>query len=291
MKRLLATALLLAAAPAAAHTGGEHAHGAGWTLDPTITLPLALAAVLFAIGFVRLRARAGRGRQGLARQGWVYAFGWLTLAGALVSPLHEAGERSFTMHMIEHELLMLVAALLLVAARPGPILLWGLPRAGRRAVATATRLPLWSYLTEPVTVTVIQSVVILAWHTPSLFDRALAHEGWHIAQHLSFVVGALLFWWAMLHRSSEVLTAICLFATSLVGGALGALMALSASPWYEQYAAMGMTPEGLSPAQDQQLAGLIMWIPGGLFHLAAALLFLGRWLARKEEARDAVTAH
>jgi cytochrome c oxidase assembly factor CtaG len=291
MKRLLASAALLAAAPAAAHTGGGHAHGPGWTLDPTITVPLALAALLFAIGFVRLRARARRGRPGLARQAWVYALGWLTLAGALVSPLHEAGERSFTMHMIEHELLMLVAALLLVAARPGPVLLWGLPRAGRRFFAGAARLPLWSYLTEPVTATVIQSVVILAWHTPSLFDRALAHEGWHIAQHLSFVIGALLFWWAMLHRASEVLAAICLFVTSLVGGALGALMALSASPWYAQYAAMGMTPEGLSPAQDQQLAGLIMWIPGGLFHLAAALLFLARWLARKEEARDAAVVH
>jgi len=64
----------------------------------------------------------------------------------------------------------------------------------------------------------------------------------------------------------------------MVGGGLGALMALAVSPWYEAYAALGMTPEGLSPVQDQQLAGLIMWVPGGLWHLAAALLFLGRAL-------------
>ena len=67
----------------------------------------------------------------------------------------------------------------------------------------------------------------------------------------------------------------------MIGGALGALMALSTSPWYAAYAAMGMTPFGLSPAEDQQLAGLIMWIPGGLFHLGAALWFLGRWLSGK----------
>ena len=66
-------------------------------------------------------------------------------------------------------------------------------------------------------------------------------------------------------------------------------MALSSSPWYAAYAAMGMTPFGLSPAEDQQFAGLIMWIPGGLFHLGAALVFLARWLSRGGR-RDALVA-
>jgi cytochrome c oxidase assembly factor CtaG len=89
----------------------------------------------------------------------------------------------------------------------------------------------------------------------------LRTESWHILQHLCFVGSALLFWWAMLHRANEALAAMCLFATSMIGGALGALMALSNSPWYSSYAAMGLTPFGLSPAEDQQFAGLIMWIP------------------------------
>ena len=93
----------------------------------------------------------------------------------------------------------------------------------------------------------------------------------------------------MLHRASEPLAALCLFATSMIGGALGALMALSTSPWYAAYTAMGLTPFGLNPAEDQQFAGLIMWVPGGLFHLGAALLFVGRWLSHRER-HDAIIA-
>jgi cytochrome c oxidase assembly factor CtaG len=106
-------------------------------------------------------------------------------------------------------------------------------------------------------------------------------------QHTSFLASALLFWWAVLHRANEALAALCLFVTSMFGGALGALMALSDSPWYPAYVAMGLTAFGLSPTEDQQLAGLIMWVPGGLFHLAAALLFVARWLSRGER-RDAL---
>jgi cytochrome c oxidase assembly factor CtaG len=283
----VALAVLFVAAPASAHAG--HEHGIGWTLDLSVTLPLLLAAVLYAAGFARLRRRAGRGRDALVRQAWLYAAGWAILAGALVSPLHEAGERSFTMHMIEHELLMLPAALLLVAARPGPVLLWALPRPMRRLFGSAAQWSLWRFLSEPITATAIQALAIWLWHMPGPFDLALRHEGWHIVQHLCFVLSALVFWWAILHRTNQPFAAVCLFATSMIGGALGALMALSSSPWYAAYAQMGMTPFGLTPEEDQQLAGLIMWIPGGLFHLGAALWFLARWLSGKG-GRDAYAA-
>lgn len=279
MRPALALAPLAMATPAAAH--GGHAHGIGWTLDASVTVPLLLAAAVYAVGLWRLRTRSARGRPAQARHAGLYALGWLILAGALVSPLHEAGERSFTMHMIEHELLMLPAALLLVAAQPGPMLLWGLPRPLRRLFGSASRWSVWGRLSEPITATAIQALAVWLWHMPGPFDLALRHEGWHILQHSCFVLGALLFWWAMLHRANEALAAICLFATSMIGGALGALMALATSPWYAAYAAMGMTPFGIAPEQDQQLAGLIMWIPGGLFHLGAALWFLGRWLTGK----------
>jgi putative membrane protein len=229
-----------------------------WTLSPEVVLPLAAALLLYAIGFARLWNRAERGRAGLRRGALLFAAGWLSLAGALVSPLHEGGERSFALHMIEHELIMLVGALLLVAARPGPVLLWAFPANARRWLGGAG----------------------------PLFDLALESEGWHIVQHLCFVAAALLFWWAMLHgspgRGGRMVAALCLFVTSMVGGGLGALMALSNSPWYGPYAALGLTPEGLTPAEDQQLAGLIMWVPGGLYHLAAALWFLARGLAGSE---------
>ena len=206
------------------------------------------------------------------------------LAAAVVSPLHEAGERSFTAHMVEHEILMLVAAPLLVLSRPLAIMLWAFPGSWRRTLgqvsrARAVRGP-WRRLTEPVTATILQAAALWIWHAPALFDLALRHDGWHVAQHLSFLVTALLFWSAMLDPREQRAGAIgpaplCLFATSVVSGALGAFMALSESPWYAGYARLGMTPFGLTPAEDQQMAGLLMWIPGGLVHAGAALVLLG----------------
>jgi cytochrome c oxidase assembly factor CtaG len=279
------------AAPALAHAG--HEHGAlGWTLDPWLIVPLGLALLIYCVGWARLTKRASTPVRPA-----LFLAGWTVLTFSLVSPLHEAGQRSFTMHMIEHELIMLVATLLLASSSAGGVLAWGLPRPLRLALGGTWRSPLqalWRRLTEPVTATAIQAVVMWAWHAPILFDRALEHSGWHIAQHTCFFVSSLLFWWAMLHPRGRGagygVSAACLFVTSLIGGALGALMSFSSSPWYADYAAMGMTGIGLDPTADQQLAGLVMWIPGGLVHGVAALVFFYRWLKAAEEAH-AVTLH
>ncbi|HEX8241295.1 MAG TPA: cytochrome c oxidase assembly protein [Allosphingosinicella sp.] len=297
MLRLSRLALLAlpASGPALAH-GGEDG-SAGWTLDPRILSPLILVAALYAFGAWRLRRRSGLGRTDRTRGAALFAGGLLVLASALVSPLHEGGGRSFTLHMIEHELIMLAGAWLLAASRPLPALLWGLPKGLRGPVGSLGKAPwlsaCWRFLTDPVVATVVQSVAMVAWHLPALFDRAIGHEGWHFAQHASFLGSALLFWWAMANgrggRHSHGVAAMCLFATSLVGGLLGALMSFSESPWYQGYAAMGLTPLGMSPLEDQHLAGLLMWIPGGLVHAGAALYFLYKWL-KASEVSHAVAA-
>lgn len=289
MRRIAALALIALPAAAFAH-GGAHGgpvdEAPGWTLSLWVIGPLALSLAIYAVAFIRLRARSAAGRKTVERDGARFLLGWLVLAGALASPLHEAGERSFTMHMIEHELIMLVATLLIALSRPLATMLWAFPAAVRRQLAAASRSPAvalpWRLLGNAFVATALQAAALWLWHTPALFDRALGHEGWHIAQHLCFVLTSLLFWWAMaqprLGNQGYGISALCLFVTSLVGGALGALMALSSSPWYAGYAAMGMTPIGLDPVEDQQLAGLIMWLRGGLVHLAAALLCLHQWL-------------
>ena len=290
VRRLTAAALLSVAEPAAAHGSEQHAGGPGWTLDPWVTVPLAALLLLFLVGRQRLNRRSKVER----KRPWLFLGGWLVLTLSLVSPLHEGGERSFTLHMIEHELIMLVATFLLAASHAGGVLAWGLPGLLRRALGGGWKAPLsslWRRLTEPVTATILQAVVMWIWHAPALFDRTLASQGWHVAQHLSFILSSLIFWSAMLdaRRGSYLLSAGCLFVTSLVEGALGALMALSASPWYSAYAAMGMSGIGLDPTTDQQLAGLIMWIPGGLVHGGAALGFLYHWLTSSEESHGLPT--
>jgi cytochrome c oxidase assembly factor CtaG len=263
----------------------------GWTWDPMLMVPLGLALMIYLAGWVRLSRRASAP----VRPGLFFS-GWVVLALALTSPLHEAGERSFTMHMIEHELIMLVAALLLAGSGACGALAWGLPRPVRLALGGSWKSPLqslWRRLTEPITATIVQGAIMWVWHAPPLFDRALDGFGWHILQHACFLVSALLFWWAMLHPRGGSrgygLSAACLFATSLIGGALGALMSLSSSPWYADYAAMGMTGIGLDPVEDQRLAGLIMWIPGGLVHGMAALVMFYKWLKASEGGASAVS--
>ncbi|NUS38938.1 MAG: cytochrome c oxidase assembly protein [Lysobacter sp.] len=281
-RRWWATAFAVVAGAACAHGGQAHADAPGWTFDPWVVGPLAISLLWYAAGLLRLRRRSMAATH---RHGALYFLaGWLVLAAALVTPLHEAGERSFAAHMAEHELLMLAAAPLLVLARPLGIALWAFPQPLRQALASGGRVvgAAWRALTAPVAATLLQAVALWLWHAPRLFDLALAHDGWHVVQHLSFLCTALLFWWAMLCGRGERRLGLaigCLFFTATISGALGALMAFSSSPWYAGYATSGLDAFGLTPAEDQQLAGLLMWVPGGMVHAGAGLALLARRLA------------
>ena len=143
---------------------------------------------------------------------------------------------------------------------------------GRRNVKSFT-LSLESWL--------LPAVALWAWHVPRLFEGALASSTMHGWQHTSFLASALLFWWAVLgdgaerpHRGGAMLY---LFTTMLHTGALGALLTWSAVPWYPAYAgSVGLY--GYDLLEDQQLGGLIMWIPGALAYLFAGLALAARWL-------------
>jgi putative membrane protein len=282
VKRTLIIGACLWPCMALAHAGAE-ALGE-WRFEAWVVWPLTITLALYAAGWWRLRARAASSPEW--HRPLLFVAGWLVIALALVSPLHAAGARSFAAHMLEHELLMLVGAPLLVLARPLPVMLWAWPHAIRRPLGRSVFAPgvrvAWSMLTHPVIATVLQAVALWLWHAPALFGLALAGEGWHVLQHLSFIVTALIFWSSMVDeariRHHPMSAVIGLFVTALVTGALGALMAFSASPWYAGYAQLGMTPFGLTPAEDQQLAGLLMWIPGGVVHAAAALAIVARLL-------------
>lgn len=280
-RRILLPLLTMLATPAAAHGLDAGLGAPGWTLDGWVVGPLLLSLALFTTGSLGLGRRSAQPGSQRASRAW-FGCGWIVLALALVSPLHEAGERSFTAHMLEHELLMLVAAPLLVLARPLGPMLWAFPAAARRTLArlgqSAAIGGSWRAATGPVAATLLQTLVLWGWHAPRAFDLALARPDWHIAQHVSFLVAALLFWYAMLcgPRRRAGLAVGCLFFTATASGALGALMAFSDSPWYAGYARLGLDAFGLTAAEDQQLAGLLMWVPGGLVHAVAGLALLAR---------------
>lgn len=290
-RALFLLALALLPAPALAHVVAETPKVGP---EPWMLVPLLIAGGLYATGYVRLRRRSERGRASLSRHGLIFLLGYGVLAATALSPLHALGARSFTAHMIEHELIMLVAAALLVWSRPLGVMLWAFPAGARNGLAAIPRSgagsAAWRVASDPWVATALQAAALWIWHLPYLFDEALRHEGWHAAQHLSFFATALLFWSGMLGpRRSAWTSAACLFATSMITGALGAFMALSTSPWYASYRAMNLAAFGLTPAEDQQLAGILMWVPGGLFHALIAIALLAPHLksAGLREASDA----
>lgn len=285
--------VLAQSAPALAHGDAPHAAALGWTLDPWMLVPLAVAGMLYGAGAVVLWRRRGAGR---SRQSWraaCYAGGWLALAGALASPLHALGEQLFTAHMIEHEVVMAAAAPLLVLARPGGTLLWALPRSLRHSIGRALRGPIaraaWRWLTRPLTATALHGVAIWAWHAPALFDAALADVSLHRLQHLSFLITALLFWWSLVRRAGHGAGVWHLFATMIHTSVLGALIALAPRVLYGAQT-LQAPAWGLTPLEDQQLAGIVMWVPAGTVYAGAALAFAALWISRSSRGWRAAGA-
>lgn len=255
----------------------------GWNFEPWLLVLLASSAALYALGAARLWSRAGAGRGITHGHVLRFALGWLALAAALVSPVDAWAERTFTAHMVQHELLMVVAAPLFVTARPLEAWTWALPPAWRRALGDAARARAlrraWSCITEPVGAWTLHALALWAWHAPRFFEAALEHEAIHIAQHACFLASALLFWWSVLARRTrhaEGVALASLFTTMMHTSVLGALLTFAPGAWYGHYASVPLT--ALSPLEDQQLGGLIMWVPAGMVYIAAGLVIVAAWL-------------
>ncbi|MDI5928472.1 cytochrome c oxidase assembly protein [Rhizobium leguminosarum] len=276
---------LTMAAPALAHGDDVHTSGLSWTFDPWIVLPIAVISLLYVSGRIKISRRARRPGQ-MRWQDLFLCGGLLTLAGALISPLHWLGEHLFTFHMIEHEIVMAFSAPLVVLARPVGLLLWGMPKRARRGVGTAMRAPFirlsWDWCTGATSATVIHGVAIWGWHLPLLFDAAVSNTVIHRLQHLSFFATAVLFWWAVLWKSDRGTAAWHLFVTMLHTSILGALMALAPHVLYIVQTQTAFA-WGLTPLEDQQLAGMIMWVPAGTVYAMAAVTTLALWIRGSSE--------
>jgi putative membrane protein len=290
-----------------AHVGAAlrpHDLWRAWTFEPVSIALLIASGALYWRGLTRLWHAAGTGRGVRRRDAWAFGIGWALLALALLSPLHALGEVLFSAHMAQHELLMTVAAPLLVLGKPLIPFVWALSPhwrrvTGRWANAQSIARP-WGVLTHPIAAFLIHGAAIWLWHVPSLYDAAVSSEVMHAAQHATFFLTALLFWWVVFHaspaRGGTAASIGVLFGTVLHTGALGAVLTLMPRLVYSAYGAT-TAPWGFLPIEDQQLGGLIMWVPGGLAYIIAALSLVVRMLreseqrvARREAARSAETA-
>jgi len=269
---------------------------ASWTLDPWVVAPLALAAGIYVCGWRRLHAqvpqRCGAGR--------LVAFlgGLAAIAVALESPLHALGAQLLQAHMLQHLLLMMVAPPLLWLGAPVLPLLFGFPRGILRtcvgplfAWPVLTRVCRW--LVHPPVAWVVYVGSIWAWHTPALYEHALASEFWHETQHVCFLVTALAFWWPVVQpwpsRPKLPPWGIVLYLVlaDLQNTVLCAWLVFAERLVYPSYAAVpGLW--GISALDDQAAAGALMWVPGSVAFLLPVAWTVGQMLSPNKDPRRAL---
>lgn len=261
-----------------AHTGqpvAPHDLLAAWEPDWFVLIGLVLVCLLY----MRGRSRSTR----RLRTGFFVA-GIGAIAVALLSPLETASGSLTSAHMVQHVLLVLVAAPLLALGRVVPTLALGLPirmrrrwwRILRRVALTPGRL---QWLRSPLPALALYTVAFWIWHAAVPYQATLTSDTVHAAEHLTFLATALLFWQAALTPDlfGRGLRVLAVFGAAMQGTLLSALLTFAPNPWYGGYA-VSSPLWGMDPLTDQQLAGLVMWIPGGLIYTAAALAILTGWL-------------
>jgi putative membrane protein len=297
-------------------SGGVLAHGPGlepgefhfwseWSARPGVAIPFFIAIGIYYTGLHRLWSHAGIGR-GISRLRTAsFTAGLLVLGLALMSPLDALTASLFWVHMVQHMLLILAAPPLLVLGVPEVALLWALPRSWRRTtgraenrIARAIVGPVEGGGAGPIVVAILATGVLWMWHLPKLYDLAIQNDAVHTAEHTGFLVTAILFWATVLRltpreRLGNGLRILYVFAQALQGSVLGAVITFAAHPLYSTHAEI-TTAWGFEQLVDQQIAGLIMWVPPAVLYLGvSAYLFVG-WLDAvrvRQTALEARTAH
>lgn len=280
-----------------AHDGvppAPHDLWTAWNVDPVVVLGLVVVTLLYATGVGIIWRRAGTGR-GISRPQAAAGAGGLVLLGlALISPLDRLALALFSAHMVQHLVLILLAAPLLVTGRVEIGVLWALPRRWRSGwLPGAKRNPVIRSVSvlagSLLAAWILQSVALWLWHLPALYQAALGSAAVHALEHASFLGAAVLFWWALVHSGRRgslglgyALGILAVFTLAMESTLLGALLTFATAPWYPAYEA-SVGAWGLSPLDDQQLAGLIMWIPGGLIYLGVTLWLMAVWFRQTEE--------
>lgn len=251
-----------------------------------LLVPLGSAALLYGGGFRRLAQ--GPGKQSVARAEHAASFtaALIVILAALLPPIEDWADASFAAHMGQHLLLIVVAAPLLALGRAPIVMLTGLQLQVRRVLAYMGARSGWNAcartLACPVPAWTLFTGVFLFWHLPAAFGWARRHEVVHIGEHLSLLVSAWIFWSMALvparHRLSRGGAALFVVAAAIVLDLPSAVMIFSPRALY----AAAQTPElpwGLTALQDQELAGLLMWVPGSLVFYSIAIWLFAQWLA------------
>jgi putative membrane protein len=272
-----------------AHAGqppAPHDLWGAWNLDPVLLGGFAV------VGWAYWNGQAGGGPRDAGRRRARCFTGALGALGiALLSPLDALSGALASAHMVQHLLLVLVAAPLLALSAPSSALLRGSPLAARRAVGRwrrrlGLRRASLRALGHPALAWLLGVATLWFWHAAVPYDAALANPFLHAVEHASLLGTAWLFWRSVIGprspgRVPNGLGVLLVFGMAMQSVLLSLLLTFAEAPWYASYATT-TAPWGLQPLADQQLAGVIMWIPAGLVYLGAALALLATWIRAAE---------
>lgn len=274
-------------AGASAHTEVRPTPETLWTVwepNPFVAVALLLVSWLYLRGTAELWRRAGTGRGVHRWQVWSFLAGIGVFAIANLSPLDALGGAIFSAHMVQHLGVFLVAPALFAASRPMLPMIWAMPGSWRRAVlgwwqSHSAISTAWHGLNHWISVLLLYAAVLWLWHVPSMYNAALESEVVHAIEHASFAAVAFMFWSAVLEAGrpkgiGHGGALIMVFLTALHGNALGAGLTFANVSLYASHDAYAGA-WGLTPLEDQQLAGLIMWIPMGVWLTGTALVLVG----------------
>ena len=260
-----------------------------------------LAAVLYWIGGIGLSGHR-QGSSGRWRAG-AFWLGLLTILVALQSPIEMLARQLFWAHMVQHLLLMVVAAPLLALASPWTRLWRALPLGLRRSVARPVFLnPRMAWLraayrqvSRPSVIWVLSAANLWLWHLPSLYDLTLSNHLVHHLEHTLFLVLGITFWVHLIDQRpfraplGTLGRAGYVFLAMVQSWCLAGVLSFASVPFYS-YALLPWRPGGISALTDQQLGGGMMWVPGAIPYSIALIVFLFQWLA-EEDARGERSAH
>ncbi|HZT04932.1 MAG TPA: cytochrome c oxidase assembly protein [Steroidobacteraceae bacterium] len=263
-----------------------------WELSPTVLISVALVAILYVRGAPRTDPPTSPGRR------CVFSLGLLLVYAALQTRWDYYASHMFFVHRIQHLVLHDVGPALLVATGPGAALACGLPAAVRRrlgAIKSMLRVPA-HLLLDPFTATIMYIASLLLWLWPSVhFDVMLS--GWlYKTMNWSVVLCDLPFWWLVLDprpwplaRLKPRWRVLMLGIVMLPMMVVGAVLSLSTRDLYIVYQICGRFLP-ISPVTDQQLGGLVIWIPGAFVIGIVFLVVLARMLGHERQAERTAAA-
>jgi putative membrane protein len=241
-----------------------------WSWDPLVLVGVLALAVVYGMGWRRARASATSHPPSLGRL-CLFGLGLITILAALVSPLDSLGDQLMVMHMVQHMLLLDIAPILLILGLTKVLL-----RPVTRRVQTIERRA--GFIAHPAFAVLLYAGLLWAWHVPALYDQAQGNGVVHVLEHACFFSAGLLYWWHVLspirsrYRFRGLGSIGYMTASKLLVGLLGVVLAFSPTVLYSFYA---HKPHywGLTPLEDQNLAGLVMALEQSIV-MGIALVFL-----------------